>query len=149
MGTLKLTCRSCSNSASTLVSISFKVASSAFWVNLELLWVYLGHSKLQVNQLESVWITSTWWEGPKSQGVSSSQIDTLQLIDTLIDTSPGAFVTDQEDPGELCQDDQERGNGVFNAPLQMKMKNSFLIDWLWVPGMWNMPWRYESASKEA
>ena len=36
-------------------------------------------------------------------------------------TSPGAGVAGQEDPGELCQDDQEGGNGVSNAPLQNKV----------------------------
>ena len=55
-------------------------------------------------------------------------------------TSPGAFVTEQEDPGELCQDDQEGGTSFFNTPLQIKVYNtSFPMDFLSnLPGMRNM-----------
>ena len=33
-------------------------------------------------------------------------------------TPPGAGVADQEDPGELRQDDQQRGEGLEETPLQ-------------------------------
>ena len=45
-------------------------------------------------------------------------------------TSPGAWVADQENPGELGQDDHKGGQAVLNAPLQNKFGKQVFLNWL-------------------